>query len=204
MREYQSNSHKSRELTTETSAEKRAKKVVTGTVKIKKNEGRKIANMFISEDINSVRSYVIEEVIIPMIKNGIVEAGKTFIEMIFFGSDRGSDRRATGLSDRVSYRRFYDDRNNVRYESSPVISNKFDYKDIVLSSERDARNVLLEMKGILKTYGLVRIGDLYDILGDESVPHTAFDYGWTDLSHTEIRRVRDGYLLVLPKAMDIN
>lgn len=202
MREYQSNSHKSKELATEAVTERRAKKVVTGTVKTKKNEGRKIANMFISEDINSVKTYVVEEVIIPMIKNGIVEAGKTFIEMIFLGSERG-ERRRTTLGDRVSYRRYYDDRNSIRYDPSPIVSNKFDYKDIVLENRGDAESVLLEMRAIIKEYGIVKVGDLYDLI-DEPAPHTAFNYGWTDLSRAAVKPVKDGYMLILPRAMAID
>lgn len=202
MREYQSNSHKSRELATEVETEKRAKKVVTGDVAIKKNEGRKIVSMFVSEDVHSVKNYVVEEVIVPMIKNGIVEAAKTFIEMIFLGSDK-TERRRTSLGDRVSYRRYYDDRNSIRYEDPVSSSNKFDYRDIVLKKRVDAERVILEMKGILKGYGIVRIGDLYDLV-DENPPHTAFDYGWTDLSRAAVKPVRDGYMIVLPKAMPID
>lgn len=202
MREYQSNSHKSRELATEVETEKRAKKVVTGDVAIKKNEGRKVVSMFVSEDVHSVKNYVVEEVIVPMIKNGIVEAAKTFIEMIFLGSDK-TERRRTSLGDRVSYRRYYDDRNSIRYEDPVSSSNKFDYRDIVLKKRVDAERVILEMKGILKGYGIVRIGDLYDLV-DETPPHTAFDYGWTDLSRAAVKPVRDGYMIVLPKAMPID
>lgn len=202
MREYKSNSHKSREIATETEHEKRAKKVVTGDVVIKKNEGRKIANMFISEDIRTVKTYVIEEVIVPMIRNGIVEAGKTFIEMMFLGSDR-SEKRRTSLSDRVSYRRYYDDRNSLRYDEPVSTSDKFDYRDIVLKNRVDAERVILDMKGILKEYKIVRVGDLYDLV-DETPPHTAFDYGWTDLSRAAIKPVRNGYMIILPKAMPID
>ena len=51
--DYQSNSHRSKELPAETTtekAEKRVEKVVKGKVKTKRNEGRKLANIFISED----------------------------------------------------------------------------------------------------------------------------------------------------------
>lgn len=202
MREYKSNSHKSREIATEAEHEKRAKKVVTGDVVIKKNEGRKIANMFISEDIRTVKTYVIEEVIVPMIRNGIVEAGKTFIEMMFLGSDR-SEKRRTSLGDRVSYRRYYDDRNSLRYDEPVSTSDKFDYRDIVLKNRVDAERVILDMKGILKEYKIVRVGDLYDLV-DEAPPHTAFDYGWTDLSRAAIKPVRNGYMIILPKAMPID
>lgn len=203
MREYQSNSHKSREAATEAAAERRAKKVVTGNVKLKKNDGRKIASMFISEDIRSVKTYVIEEVIVPMIKNGIVEAGKTFIEMIFLGEDRRDRRRSGNLSDRVSYRRYYDDRNSGTSHRVSSSSSQFEYRDPIFDNRGDAERVLLELKGIRDDYGIVKVGDMYDLMG-EVAPHTAFDYGWTDLSRAEIRRCREGYEIILPKAMAID
>ena len=47
MKDYQPNSHRSKE---EASKEKKIEKVVNGKVKTRKNEGRKLANMFSSED----------------------------------------------------------------------------------------------------------------------------------------------------------
>ena len=49
MAEYQSNSHKSKEEVA-TTGEKRVKKVVSGNVRTKKNEGRRLMNLFVSED----------------------------------------------------------------------------------------------------------------------------------------------------------
>lgn len=69
MDEYKSNSHKSKEEQKETAPEKRVEKVVSGTVKPKKKgEMQKFADVFISEDVNNVKSYILLEVLVPAIK----------------------------------------------------------------------------------------------------------------------------------------
>ena len=58
--EYKSNSHKSKEV----DERKKVGKVVKGKVKTKKKSGiTKFTDVFISEDVSSVKSYIIGEVL---------------------------------------------------------------------------------------------------------------------------------------------
>ena len=59
------------------------------------------------------------------------------------------------------------------------------------------------MDHMLNRYGLVRVGDLYD-MADRTAPYTSNDYGWTSLNRVDVVRVRDGYILKLPKATPID
>ena len=64
------NSYKSKEA----SKEKKVEKIVKGTVKTKKkSEIRKFADIFISEDVGNVKSYVFNDVLVPAVKNAIVD-----------------------------------------------------------------------------------------------------------------------------------
>ncbi len=47
-------------------------------------------------------------------------------------------------------------------------------------------------------YGSATIADLYELLGKKS-EYTDNDYGWKDLSTSSQRRVREDYLLELPR-----
>ena len=67
----------------------------------------------------------------------------------------------------------------------------------------DAEGVLVSMQGIVDRYSVVRISDLYDLVGLTGVP-SDYDYGWTNLNGASVRRVSGGWLLVLPKAMPID
>ena len=77
MAEYPNNSHSARERTDSTApgkAEKKLEKVVTGAAKTrKKSEARKFVNIFVPEDGENVKSYIMMDVIIPGIKNAIAD-----------------------------------------------------------------------------------------------------------------------------------
>lgn len=72
MEEYKPNSHKSKEEQKDLVPEKRVEKVISGTVKPKKkSEMQKFADVFISEDVNNVKSYIVMDVLVPAIKKAI-------------------------------------------------------------------------------------------------------------------------------------
>lgn len=197
---YPSNSHASKRLQQEdASKEKHVKKVIKGTAKVKKKgEIRKAADSFITEDIRSVGSYVLIDVIVPAIKNTIVNVVKDGIEMIFFGEARRSDRKAPGSY--VSYSRYSDPRDTRRREELRSAS-RFDYDDIIFETRGDAEAVLDEMGNMIEQYDFVSIGDMYDIAELTPPPYTSTKYGWTSIRYAEIKRTRDGcYIIDMPKA----
>jgi hypothetical protein len=50
---------------------------------------------------------------------------------------------------------------------------------------------------------LVSVADLYDLVGVTG-NYTDNKYGWTDIRSASVIRVRDGYMLKLPKALPLN
>lgn len=200
MEKYESNSHRSRELQrAEAQPEKRVQKVVAGNVKTRKNEVRKFTDIFISEDAANVKSYVFMDVLVPAIKKAISDIVTDGIDMILYGSTGSGSRRKSSSGSKVSYSRYYDDRRDDRRDSYRNVG-RFDYEDIVLPCRSDAEAVREEMLDCIERYGMVSVADMYDIAG-LTPPHTANKYGWTSIRTAEIKRVRDGYILDLPKAM---
>ena len=59
------------------------------------------------------------------------------------------------------------------------------------------------MNELIDTYDVVSVADLYDLVG-KSCNYTDNKYGWTNIRNAEPIRVRDGYLLKMPKAGPIN
>ena len=59
------------------------------------------------------------------------------------------------------------------------------------------------MNEIISQYGVVSIGDLYDLADVSTDNFTVNKYGWTDISGCKAIRVREGYILKLPKATPI-
>lgn len=182
---------------------KKIEKVVSGNVKVKKKNGvTKFADNFISEDIHNVKSYVITDVLIPSIKRAISEMVTNGIDMILYGSTGGRSKRSS--ADRVSYRNYYDRRDDGRYrDRDRVRTSPYSFDDIVLDSRGEAEEVLARMDELIDQYGIVSVADLYDLVG-VSGNYTDNKYGWTNIRNAEPIRVRDGYMLRLPKALPIN
>lgn len=182
---------------------KKVEKVVSGNVKVKKKNGvTKFADTFISEDIHNVKSYVITDVLIPSIKRAISEMVTNGIDMILYGSTGGRSKRSS--ADRVSYRNYYDRRDDDRYhDRDRVRTSPYSFDDIVLDSRGEAEEVLARMDELIDQYGIVSVADLYDLVG-VSGNYTDNKYGWTNIRNAEPIRVRDGYMLRLPKALPIN
>lgn len=60
------------------------------------------------------------------------------------------------------------------------------------------------MNEIIAQYGVVSIGDLYDLANVSMDNFAANKYGWTDIRGCKSVRVRDGYILKLPRALPLN
>lgn len=189
--------------------EKKMEKVVTGKVKTKKSEIRKFTDIFIAEDIGVVKDYVVNDLVIPWTKDLIGDILHNTVDMLFFGKNSGRSSRSRSGSGRradvghVSYRSYYDDKRD-REERRDRSNSRFTYDDIVFDSRIDAENVLEQMKDIIDTYDLVRVLDLYDLAGVSPAPHTGHNFGWTNLSRAYVDRVRDGYIIKLPKPVAID
>ena len=200
MAEYKSNSHRSKELQAK-EREKKVEKVVTGKVITRKKSGlRKFADEFISDDAKNVKSYVFGEVLIPAIKKAISDIVTDGIDMILYGEARRGGKRST--ADRVSYRNYYDgNRSSSRDDRS--YSSRRSYDDIILDSRGEAEEVLARMDELMDTYGLVRVADLYDLVGITG-DYTDNKYGWTNIRNAEVVRVREGYAIKMPRAIPID
>lgn len=170
-------------------------------VSTKKSLGKKFAETFIEEDVKDVKEYVIFDVIIPGIKNTILDC----MEMIFFA---GSSRRGSSRSrsdDHYSYSARY------KYKSSSSSSREkerrreddddrdVDYRDIILKDKGAAQDVVDQMRGRIAEYGSASIADLFDLI-DITGKYTDNNWGWTKESDIDYRRVSRGYLIDVREA----
>lgn len=200
--EYKSNSHRSKEGKTEALTDrKKVEKVVHGRVRTKSRSGvSKITDIFISEDAANVKSYIVMDVLVPAVKKAISDIVRDGIDMILYGESKG--RKSSSASGYVSYRDYSrsDDRDRFRDSRS---RSSYAHDDIILDSRGEAEEVLTRMDELIDTYGNVSVADLYDLVGKSS-EYTDNKYGWTNIRNAEPIRVRDGYMLKLPKALPIN
>lgn len=199
---YKPNSHayKASQQQAANENKKQVQKVVSGKAKIKKkNDLQKFADVFISEDVKNVKSYVLGDVLVPAIKKAIVDIVTDGINMIFYGGTR----RGSGSSgSKVSYRSFYDRKDDTRSRGDSETRTRYGYDEIIVETRGEAEEVLSQLSDLIDTYRVATVADLYDLVG---ISHNYTDnkYGWTNIRNAEAKRVRDGYLLVLPKPIPI-
>lgn len=193
--EFPNNSHAAREKQTGAQEKPRVEKVTSGATKLKKkSEARKFADIFISDDIDSVKNYVFMDVLVPAIKKAVVDIVSDGINMIIYGDTR----KPSSNGSRVAYGSYY---SGNRPEPRTTVSNRtgLDYDPPIFATRMDAEEVLATLEGIIDQYGSVCVSDLYDACGMTTSNYQLNKYGWTNLTSATVLRVRDGYMLKLPK-----
>lgn len=197
MDNYKSNSKVSKK---EVEREK-VEKIVTGVVKTKK---KGFLSSFISDDIDDIKSYIFDEVLIPSAKKAIDDIISNGISMLLYGeSGRG---KKTGTSSKVSYRSYYDkggrDRDRDR-DRDRRTERAQEYDNITLETRGEAEDVISRLEELIDVYGMASVADLYDLVGISGL-HTDNKYGWTNISTASHTRVRDGYKLKLPRVRPLD
>lgn len=198
MTEYKANSHRAKSEQAPQQEREKLQPIAKAKTK-KKSEVRKFADVFVAEDITSVKDYIVNDVLVPAAKKAISDIITNGIEMLLYGEVKGRNRDRNGS--RVSYTKYYDrdrDRDYDRY--SRPRRNVYDYDDIILDTRGEAEEVINRMDDLIDNYGMVSVADLYDLVGITG-NYTDNKYGWTNLRTASVQRVRDGYLLRLPKAL---
>jgi hypothetical protein len=196
MSEFKSNSHRSREEKVNEGREKKVEQVAKAKTK-KKSEVKKFADVFVAEDVTSVKDYILMEVLLPAAKKAISDIVTNGIDMLLYGEPRSKSK---SRESKTSYTKYYSDRDRDYERGTRTRVRGYDYDDIILDTRREAEEVLDRMDDLIDTYGMVSVADLYDLVGI-SGSYTDNKYGWTNLRSADVQRVRDGYLLKLPKAL---
>lgn len=202
MEDYKSNSDKVRR---ELQSDKKVEAVITGNAKPrKKGEIQKFADVFIAEDARNVKFYILMEVVVPAVKKAISDIVTTGIDMILYG-ESGRIKKNSSAS-KVSYRNYYEQGSNDRVYAGSVGNrrNALDYDDILFDTRGDAESVLDAMNDIIGQYGTVSVSDFYDLARVPNDNFTMNRYGWTNIGGATVVRIRDGYILKLPRAIPLN
>lgn len=188
-------------------------KVISGTATVRKrNSWSRFAETFLGDDIQSIRSYLFYDMLVPGIKEGILSA----MEMLFFGTARG---RRTGSSggarrnvDRASYMINYGSysngsRSRSRDRDDRDLDSRYSISmdDIEFDSRAEAEKVLDALREDIAHYNEATLSAYYQYAGVSSNDYTAGDRGWTNLDMAiRPRRVRGGgYVLDLPRPQQL-
>lgn len=206
MEEYRSNSLKSREAEPMVEAqEKKLGPVISGSATTQKQTSlSKFTNSIIATSMEDLGSWLLSDVVIPWIKDGVSSMFKNGIDMLLYGKSSGN-RSGTSAS-KISYGSYYSYNRSSNNEPLRAGSNggSLDYDNIVFSNRGDAEAVLSSMEDLIDQFGQVSVGDLYELADVPCPNYTVNKYGWTSLRNTQVLRCRDGYTIKLPKATNIN
>lgn len=210
---YPGNSQKAKEGATPPEKDiRKLDKITSGeAVQRKKPLGRKIAETFTGEDAQSVGSYILFDVIIPATKNLITDMVSQGIERLMFGDSKSRGRISSGRSTNyTSYNKMYSgstrsdiDRPDGGRKMSERGRRTHDFTEVILEDRGEAEQVLDTLIEAIAEYDVATVTDLYDLVGITG-SYVDDKWGWTDLRGSEVRRVREGYLLSLPKPLPID
>lgn len=214
MENYPSNSRTGKEEPKEPKEPKNIEKVVSGRViRRKKPLGRRFVETFIGGgDSASVWQYVLYDVLVPAAKDTVSDAVSQGIERMLFGESRGRNSpRSRASSSYTSYQRYStpsplsrreDPRRDGRSISRQARATH-DFDEIVLETRREVEDILDRMFAVIQKYEEISVSDLYEMLGVHA-EFTDAKWGWTSLDNVGATKVRNGYLLDLPRPEPLN
>lgn len=191
---YKSNSYRSK---AEAEEKKANEKVIKGSAKIhQKTTGEKLKETLFGEGVDNVGDYVVFDVIIPTLKEMVVNSVSDGINMLLFGETKRSGR-SSSRNNRSGY---------VQYESYSRNRDRdsgrraqFDFSDIEFETRADAIDVLDAIEDTISMYDVASVSDLYEFAGITPRP-TDNNYGWTSVNTAEILMKRNGnYILSMPR-----
>lgn len=211
MENYPSNSNKAKDPVEDRTETKKIESVVTNEVARRKTPlGKRLAETFIGGDAKSVAGYVVLEVLVPAAKDMIADAFSQGVERMIYGEVRSTSRRTGvrpgGTNGYTAYNRITQSNNKPRSgldefskrDPSRKARSNHDFDEIVIATRVEADLVLQRMYDILEQYDTATVADLYELVGITPA-YTDGKWGWSALPGAGITRIREGYLLDLPK-----
>lgn len=196
--EYPSNSFKSKETSAAEQVQEKKNPVVMNTAKVRpKSEIRKFSEMLFKQDAEGVKRYVISEWLIPGIQKGILG----LLQTMFYGANTQANTNLPTMAGRVSYCNYSKPAQTTPAFSAPAAG--YNWPDIIYATRGDAESVYARMQEIVRTYRMVKVGDMYDLSG-VSAPYTSYNYAWSNIDSARITQNMDGtWRIVMPRACPV-
>lgn len=184
----------------------RHKPVVTSSSVKKKSELGKIVSGFIADEATNIKNKTMNDIIIPTIRDTIWSVITSSLEMLLYGgTSRFSKPSGHSGPYAAPYINYSSKKNRDRDRdrvAEPRTKDQLDPDEIVFRTEREARDVLDNLKDDIDDYGLATLLSFYDLANRaKNAPFTADRYGWTRLDRAEVLRLRGGggYIIKFPK-----
>jgi hypothetical protein len=204
--DYPSNSHKPK---TEKIEPKKVERVIASdVVRRKKPLSKRFLETFVSGDARGVWNSVAFDILIPAAKDMVVDAGQEAIQRSIYGDSSRSRGRASkrgggdSLLGHFAYNRISSMREPRSRDEPRNVTHRgratHNFDEIILASRVECEHVIDRLFDLVNRYENATVADLYDLVGVTG-NYTDEKWGWTDIRGAGVTRVRNGYLLDLPK-----
>jgi len=174
-------------------------KPVAKAKKARKTTFQLFKDSFIADEIGDLREYIIKDLVVPMIKDAIVDGIGNSLSMILYGeksdyryrsSRYSSDHRSPSGVRRYDYSRGYSySSKREREDDDRRIAKARQWEPLECESRQEALDILEQMSDILEEYDSVSLADMYDLGGVSTKPEDN-NYGWRSLTSAHIRETR--------------
>lgn len=180
---------------------KKLEKVTTGEViKRPKGIGSRVKSIFLGSELKTAGSYVMYDVLVPALRNLVVDTLTKGIERTVYGEGAPPRGHRPQTLSRYNYqsisRRDYP---GPMRDSRPPTGDRRrpDNDEIVLISKNDAELVVERLQDVIDKYGAATVSERNELIGIRS-EYTDERYGWRTMRAVRIRPHREGYLLDFP------
>lgn len=159
-------------------------------IRTKESVGKRILKTFIKNDVQDIKTYILQDVILPGIRDGLLD-----MVLAFFGE---KNRRSSGYNynggNVFNYRGCYPDNrassNNSSNQNNNNRDGKIRWQDVVIRDSRVASDVVEAMRDRIREFGEASVADLLHYLNVDS-DYMDEQWGWT--SENDIGMKRAGY-----------
>jgi hypothetical protein len=180
------------------------KPVVSGAKKVQRPASKRFFDYLFAESPKDLARKVGRDVVVPRVKAGFEQAFNEFLSGMLWGNGMarppsnlvsGAVMRAGG----INYQGISSQASSMT-QARQAITNQSsgNYQDLILPSQEYAEVLLANLIDLLNQYRVVAVADLYEL----AVQRPAISdnsYGCPSLDTARISKVRDGFLLELPR-----
>ena len=185
-----------------------SKKIIKSDVIVRdKSVGTRIKEVVLGQDAKTTTNHVVFDVVVPAIKTMFYDAVMEGISRRLWGEETNSRPRSGGYrsvsaSPGYSYTNYnkIDTNKSKNYRQiSKEGRARHDFQEIVIPDRGDAQAILEGLYRIHEEFGMVSVSDLYDLVGVDNPNFQDNKWGWENLMGTNIKPVRGGYIINLPR-----
>ena len=193
-----------------------------GTIR-KKSTFTKIKEEFFGDSPDSVKNYVIDDVIIPSVKSLISSAVTSGINALLYGHDNARSRSNNGYSGSQNVRNYnsapwepigqprrvnYNALGSGNAYKNSLARRQIEVDEVIFETRDEAMDAIQRMEEYIAVYGSVSILRYYDICG-VSANFAQNNYGWTTTANMHVNDYfdhdagRQVYTISMPPAIPL-